>query len=123
MSKGKDTTPAHKVRDAAVGAAVGFLEEKEKEASDPWEKTALSMTKEAVVRYGPKGVEMAEKLIRKTLTGQTVDVREVTQDIMTASNILSHMQRKEGDELKKKQAWLVVLGQSLGIVIKSALGR
>ena len=111
---------------SAVDQLTEVFEKESREADEPWKKTMLSLLAESAQRHGPEGFDIAQRAVERFLSsGDIQDIRKVSKNLMTASNLLAQIQNQEADDKEKIRAWLRgmlgVVGKILKVVVSAAL--
>jgi hypothetical protein len=120
--KRKLSNLASKIGEKGVEELAGVLDKEAADADEPWKRTILDLLADGARRHGPEGFEMAQNAVERMLDGDDTDIRKVTKNILIASNLVSQLQRAEMERKERARKWLRAIGQTLGTILKAAIG-
>jgi len=83
---------------------------------EPWKTTVMEMIAEAVEKHGLDGIESVRKAFKRMSQGKEPDLSFV--NLRTRSDALAIMQNAEANQKKKVNDFLVIVGESLGMILK-----
>lgn len=121
MSYKKKLSPlVTKLGDAGVDKLAEFLDAEAAKADAPWKRTTLDLLADAGRKHGPEGFKMAQEAIERLLDkGDGKDIRQLTSNLLIASNLLAELQNAEADRKAQVRKWLTAIGQTLGEILKA----
>ena len=120
--KRKLSNLASKIGEKGVEELAEVLDKEAAEADEPWKRTILDLLADGARRHGPEGFKMAQGAVERMLDGDDTDIRKVTKNILIASNLVSQLQRAEMERKERARKWLRAIGQTLGTILKAAIG-
>ncbi len=100
-------------------------------ADEPWKNSVLNLISDSIAKHGPEGLQMAQEGVegllggnrRRRQLGTKVKLSDLTDDLETASDLLSALQNAEADRKKAARGFLHAVGQTLAIVSQGFLKR
>jgi hypothetical protein len=114
---------ATKLGDEGVSQLADVLDKEAEKADEPWKKTLLDLLAESTRRHGPEGFALAQNAVEGYLDkNNATDIRRVSKNLLTASNLLAQMQNAEAEEKERLRKWLRALVQTLGKIVQVVLG-
>jgi len=120
--KKKLSSLASKVGDEGIGKLADFLDDEAAKADEPWKNTILDLLADGARRHGPEGFKMAQDALERVLDGDRVDLRKVSKNILILSNVVAQLQKAEAERKERARKWLTAIGQTIGKILKAALG-
>lgn len=113
---------ADKLGQEGIEQLAGFLDGEAEKADEPWKKTLLDLLADAGRKHGPDGFKMAQDAVERLLDkGESQDIRRMTSNLLTASNLVAQLQNGEAERKEKAREFLKALGKTLGAILKAVL--
>lgn len=106
-----------------VDLLTDLLDQEAAKADEPWKRTLLDLLADAGRRYGPEGFAMAQNAVERLLDKKEVEIRQITKNLLIASNLLAQLQNAEAAKKERAKKWLQVIGASIGTILKAAVGK
>jgi len=95
------------------------MDKLQKEADEPWKKAILDMVGDAVEEYGWEGISRVERAIDQIAKGKAPDLSFAS--LKARSDALAFMQNAEADEKSKARDFFAIIGESLGVLLKTVI--
>ena len=88
-------------------------------ADSGWKKASLALLANAVDRYGPNGIQIAQKAIQDLLEAKapTID----WADLEVASDILAELENAEADKKAAVHDFMAKLSEVFGVILKGVI--
>lgn len=95
------------------------LDHLQKQADTPWKRTMLEMLGDAVEEYGWEGIERVQHVIDSISAGKAPDMSFAS--LKARSDALAFMQNAEADEKTAARDFFLVIGETLGVLLKAVI--
>ena len=95
-----------------IDALKDEIEDLTEDANEPWKKAVLGLVGDAVVTFGPQGVNLATKALEDLMNGEG-EPDLSWADLGTASDVLAHLQSVEADRKSEVSDFLTKVGKFL----------
>ena len=84
-----------------------------------WKADVLVMLSKAVEDHGPEGITIAMEAINRMLKQEQPDISKL--DLLSASNLLAHLQNAEADQKKAINDFLAKVSKVLSAIVSALL--
>ena len=102
-----------------VDAVAEELNKRANAADEPWQAALINLAADGISKFGPEGVRYVSKAIEDLFSGKgATTLKDVTDDLETASDLLAAMQNAEAERKSKARDFLKVLGSTLAKITK-----
>jgi hypothetical protein len=101
--------------EAGVKALGDKLDSLSAEATEPWKKTVLSLTANAVESGGMKGIDLAWKAIEDLINDKPPKIDWA--DLEVASDVLAQLQNAEADRKDEIRDFFAKVSHDIGAII------